>query len=281
MCHDLLVQVADRPLPARPINAQAPRTSWRVGFIEVALAGAMAGAGYLHQWGPAVLAGLLILVFAHGWPPLIYVPSRRGGPIVIALTGLVALCLIAATHNLAWAAIAMGFGVMGAFIHQMMREPGRKGLVESVAGIVTGCTVALCASGWVALTDNARIKPMLYIGLASLAAAALAAAAPLPGVARNVLTVGAGAAAGAAVSGPLLQLRPYVEALLPFAPEWTGLVTGALTGAVIVILRTNVWTILYHRHGGFKLTADVAAALVLPVLVLGLPFYAVARAVTG
>ncbi|WP_371151465.1 hypothetical protein ABYF34_01810 [Buchananella felis] len=216
----------------------------------------------------------LLASLAYGWPSLIGIPSRRGGPLVIAFSGLSAIILLQLTGNYAWSVVVMGFALIAAFIHQMAREGGRPGLVESVAGIVTGALIALAGTGWLALTTSAAMLPFVGVGGISLAAAGLVTAIP------GNWTTRLAACTLAAVGGAYGASRW----LLPLSAGehlFVGGLLGLLVGLTVAFVRLAAWPALLNREGGLRLHRAELAAYALPVMLTGVVVYAVARVLVG
>lgn len=216
----------------------------------------------------------LLASLAYGWPSLIGIPSRRGGPLVIAFSGVCAVILLQVTGNYAWSVVVMGFALIAAFIHQMAREGGRPGLVESVAGIVTGAFIALAGTGWLAMTTAPGMLPFVGVGGVSLAAAGLATAIPGNWITR-LSTCTVAAVAGALVGARWLLSLSVAEYLLV-----AGLV-GVLVGLTVAFVRMAAWPALLKREGGLILHRAELAAYALPVMLTGVVVYGVARLLVG
>jgi hypothetical protein len=237
-------------------------------FASVAFAGLIVVAGYAVT--PSLLAGaigLAVLVLALGWGSLLDLATRRStaGVIVLVGCGGAALALQAArmTRPLAPFAALLAGAVLLAFAHQLLRRGGRPHLVESVAGTVSGETLALLGGGWALL-------PGTRLGLGALAA-------------------GAAAAAAAGAVG-LVPVAPRYAGWVAFA---AGTVVGGFTGVmvdppralplfavavVVASVAAGLDRLLVGAASPRSLLAVLSAA-VAPILATGTVAYAVARLV--
>ncbi|MFD1506380.1 hypothetical protein FE374_16700 [Georgenia yuyongxinii] len=222
-------------------------------------AAVLALAGFAARDVLTGLVLLLCLVFALGWPRLIDLPTYRGASLVIAGTAIAALAAVR-FGTVAGLAIVAGLAVVAAFVHQMLRRDGRPRLVESVAGVVTGCAVVVSAAGWVAVGEGLTAESLVVAGAASIAAAAAATAVPARTELVAVLATVVAGAAGL-LAGLLLELVGPVPGLL------VGLAVGILTAALHVLF------------GLFPASSRVRPALsaaMLPLLVPGMAVHLVA-----
>lgn len=251
------------------------RPGWIIAIVSTLLALAFAYISlHLPPQMEAYPTFLALAAFAYGWPSLIGIPSRRGGPLVIAFTGITAVVLVQLTHNFLWAAVVMGFAVIAAFIHQMAREGGRPGLVESVSGIVTGASIALAGIGWLAAMTTPVPPSYILVGGIALAAASLATALPGNWAVRSASSVCASIVAAG------LSSYFYLEPAL--AQQVTvSLVLGAAIGSIVAFVRIAAWPALLNRSGGLSLHRAELAAYAVPLLSSGIVVYGVARLLEG
>lgn len=197
-----------------------------------------------------------IAIFAAGWPRLVSLPTLRGATTVIAAAGAAAVVtvLLGPPGGLV---VVMGLTVVAAFFHQMSRRDGRPRLVESLSGVVTGATIVVAASLWLAVDRHATHDPLAMVGAAALAVAVLTTALPVPDqVAAAVATV---LAAGIGV---------LVGWQLPDVGVYAGGVVGAGAGVITAALH-----ILFGRFPGAGHRMPALAAAMTPLLVGAVPVY--------
>lgn len=189
-------------LPVAPISTDQVRplvlAAAAVGAVLLAV-GAMTG--YAAGLGVAVV---LALVLAGTWP-------WAGGSVTPGQTSLVlgasALLVVASAvrDDLRWVAAAVAFGVVASFFHQLLRAPGREGLVLSLLASFGGLVLVASLATMVALLHQAGMSGFVVVAMAALVAALLA----------DLL-------------GRSSALRPYLSVV-------------ALVAAVVVALVVAVW----------------------------------------
>ena len=236
--------------------------------VTAALAAAVALAGFYDPRAVVVVAGLLVLLFAVGWPTLAALPMPPGSSAVVALTGVgavAAVWLVGDAPQLSALAVVMASALVLAFVNELLRRDGRERLIESVSGTVAGSVVALCAAGWIACSALAGGESLVVVGALALAVGSAVAALAVPRW-LSVVTVVAAAAAVGALGGaavPGVDLR--VGALL-------GLAVGVLVAALDSLFDNFV--VLERR-------TPALAAVALPVAVSGMVVYIVGRVLVG
>ncbi len=101
----------------------------------------------------AVVAGVVCLLVALGWPQLMGVTARTSLSAVIFCAGAVAVLGAALVERAAslffWSTVAIAFGVMVVFVIQVLRGTGRPQRLESTLGASAGVVIATTAAGWV------------------------------------------------------------------------------------------------------------------------------------
>lgn len=117
-------------------------------FVSVLGAAALFGAVTLGAEATAIVAVIIGIILAVGWPFLIELPnpgtSRRVIIATSAAAGLVAYFL--SVRELVFLA---GFTVIAAFVAEMARRDGRPRLLEQISGTVSGSMLALMPALWV------------------------------------------------------------------------------------------------------------------------------------
>ena len=236
--------------------------------VTTAVAALVAGAAVIGQTPVVVVAGLLALTIAVGWPALLNLPNVLGSGVVIALGGVGAVLAVTATQGqpfLRELPIVVALAVLLSFVNELARQDGRFRLVESVTGTVTGVLVATSAAGWVVAGRAPGGTSLVVSGAVALfvggLVAALAAAFRVDGWPAAAATAVAGLVGGGAAS----LLMPNI-----------GLVAGALLGLALGILLAAL-DLLFDQLPALSKRLPSLAAVVLPVAVSGLLVYVVGR----
>lgn len=155
----------------------------RLSMAAAAALGAivLSGAAFLGPAAAAAAAAVVICVIAWGWPRQLGAPARLSLTITLAVTGLVGVVL-----NLVWRAagfdlhgplglfepmaVVAAWGVMAAFIVQLVRGTGRPLRLESTVGTMGGVMIVVMTSGWVAIAQW-NDHPLAHVLLFTLGAA--------------------------------------------------------------------------------------------------------------
>jgi hypothetical protein len=222
----------------------------------------------LGEWPVIVTAILLALVIAVGWPVLLGLPNVLGSAVVIALGGAGAVVAVAATRGapiLRELPVVVALAVLLAFVNELARQDGRRRLVDSVAGTVTGVLIATAAAGWVAAERAPGGTSLVVSGAVALAVGAAVSAVPLGDWLGATMTTSSAVLAGVAVGAVMSDLDPLVGGLL-------GLATGILVAALHVLF--DRLPALRHRMAAFTV-------VVLPVALSGILVYVVGRVLVG
>lgn len=109
--------------------------------IAAVLIGVSAAAGEMIL-AAALLLGSLII--AWGWPGTIGLPSPLGTSVVLGISAVVLMAAVLAADTvpyLRWGSAALAFGLILAFLQQLLRRDGRARLTESVMGATLGLVV--------------------------------------------------------------------------------------------------------------------------------------------
>lgn len=236
--------------------------------LTAAIAAGVAAAAFVGQLPLVVVAGLLTVLLALGWPVLLDLPNALGSGVVIALVGLgsVLAVTVSTGATLLWLVpTVVALGVLLAFVAELLRQDGRLRLVESVTGTVTGLLVVSAASGWVAALRAPGDTALVITGAAALAVSAAVSAVHLGVRTGALVTTAAGVITGAAVGSVMPGLS-----ILP------GLALGFATGLLVAALH-----VLLDGVGTLRRFLAAVAAVVLPVLLGGILVYVVGRVLVG
>ncbi len=236
--------------------------------LTAVVAALVAVAAFVGELPLAVLAGLLALAIAVGWPTLVDAPARTGASVVIGLGGLGGLVAVALTRGepfLRELPAVLALAVLVAFGHELVRRDGRERLVESVAGVASGVVIAGCVAGWVAAGRTQGGVSLVVTGALALAVGSTVSAIHLRGWLSALLTVVTSAGAGAGAG-----------ALLPDVDPVAGGLIGLAVGILIAALHR-----LFDRVPTMRTAWPALAGAVLPVAVTGILVYVVGRILVG
>ncbi len=214
--------------------------------------------GAAAYFGPSTMAIAVVLlsgVFAFGYPQLIGITAPRGAAIVIGATA------VAASSVMLWAPggamtlpVVLAFGVMGAFLEQMLRTHGREQMIESVAGTIAGVVIAVSGAGWIGAIYQLNGPGTILVSLAALVIAAAALFLP---VAPHIMM-------GAVITAPMLGAALFgmlIPGMEPLALGGLGFAAGAVTATAR----------LAFEDGDEESSPVAAAAAIIPILALGVP----------
>lgn len=229
------------------------RTSGAAAGVAAGLA--VAVCSVLPLLGIAVVFVGIGCVLAYGWPRLLNLPSPRGTASVLAATTLaLALVMLAgsAGDRTKWAGAVVCLGLIGSFLHQLLRQDGRPRLVMSLAGTALGLGFLGSGSYLVAAHDFHDARHLLVATGLTIAAGAVMDG--VAGATSRRLEFGALQVVIGAVIGAV--------AALAGAPLFASVITGAATAVVSwAALRTTV-TNATSAHTRAQLAAGCAMALV-------------------
>lgn len=233
-----------------------------------AVAAAVAATAFVGELPLIVLAGVLVVAVAVGWPSLVSLPVRLGPSVVIGLGGIGAVAAITATEGepfLRELPLVFALAIVLSFVHELIRRDGRERLVESVSGVVAGVIIAASVAGWIAAGRTTGGVDLVVTGAVALAVGSAVSALPVAGWAGAFATLAAAAGAGAGAGLLVPGIEPQVGALI-------GLAVGILLAALL-----ELFDGLESLRGRW---ASIAA-IVLPVTVTGILVYVVGRVLVG
>ncbi len=236
--------------------------------LSAAAAALVAGAGVLGEPWVTLAAVAVALGFAVGWPTLLRLPAPQGSAVVVALGGgggVLAVSLTRGDPVLRGLPEVVALAVLLAFVHELARSDGRRRLVESVAGGVSGVLLASAAAGWVAALRTPVGVGLVVTGALALFFAAAASAVPFGGWTAAGLTVFAGALGGVGGGVVMAQVGPAAGGLI-----------GVAVGLLVAVLH-----LLFERVPALSRRTAAVSALLLPVSVSGILVYVVGRVLLG
>jgi hypothetical protein len=188
-------------------------------------------------------AALCVLGLAIGWGELLRLPHKPGSAILVGGLGVAALVIgtmaSAAETDLppplAVYAAVIALAVLAAFAHELLRRDGRRDVVESVTGTVTGQVIAVLASGWVLLAYTRPGSSAILVAAAAVAVARLMAGLPLPLPAEVLPWIGvsAGTAAGLVASFFVPGVPPINAIVVGLAVSGVGIAVDQMFGPML------------------------------------------------
>ncbi len=126
--------------------------------------------GYAATLGVTLV---LALVLAWGWPRLTgsWTPAATTAVLGVAS---VAIVLSALREDLLWVPAAVAFGIVLAFVGQLVRRTGREGLVLTLLSSFGGLVVIASGTTAVVAADTHRGQAVAVVAMAAVAAAVVA-----------------------------------------------------------------------------------------------------------
>jgi hypothetical protein len=239
--------------------------------VTAVVAAVFVGVGALGHWVAAAVGSVLVVAVALGWPQLLGAPARRSLTTVLLASGLAATWSVALWPEsekslIEPLAMCLALGTVAAFMVQLFRGHGRPHRLESTAGTVAGVAVVCAIAGWTALAryDAGALTLSLAV---SLALAALAGLARLPGPWDALLAVA------------LAGVAPFAVAVVAPGLHLPAAVTAGVLGALGAVLTGRTAP---DRGRGRPVGNRAAVALgVAPVALAGLLAYFVIRIMPG
>ena len=204
----------------------------------------------------AVIFVALGVALAWGWPRLINLPSPRGTGAVLIATVVALTAVILATdpaERTRWAGAVVCVGLIGSFIHQLLRQDGRPRLVFSVAGTALGLGILGAGSYLLAGHGSSDVRHLLWATGLSVSLGAIVDG--VAGKTQRRLELGVGQAILGALIGATTAAWSGV-------PVWWGALAGALGGLVAWSTLRTVVTLATSAHRRAQVAAGAAMALV-------------------
>ena len=228
--------------------------------VSAVAAALLAVAGSVSAPLQIVVAVVLMLALAVGWPRLVDLPAALGRTVLLVVVALAAAGAALLSGDLRLLAVVAAGGVIGSFLLELARRDGRPRLVDSVSASMTGVVMLLSGSAWLVVGDTPLALAVVVTASGALAAGAAVSAIHLPPWPHAIATIVVATAVGA-VAGVVLSELSFVGAGIGFAAG---------------LLMASVHQVLGRYPTAGRPVAALAAA-VLPVVVVGLPVYALAR----
>jgi hypothetical protein len=169
--HDELEGATPLHLPMSPVAADLPRPVAVAATAVTALLLAVAAlAGYAATLG---LTLALALVLAATWPAVSGSLTPGATSVVLGASGLL-IVGSALREDLRWVAAAVAFGVVLSFFHQLLRAPGREGLVLSLLASFGGLALLASVATMAGLAHRSSTRGFVVVAMAAVIAALLA-----------------------------------------------------------------------------------------------------------
>lgn len=266
--------------------------------LSMALAAALAAvvlsaSAFVGPFAVSAVAVVVILVIAWGWPRQLGSPARISLSVTLAVVGLTSLGLTLLWGHLGLSepgkgalglfqpmAVVAGWGVIAAFMVQLIRGTGRPLRLESTVATMGGVMIVVMTSGWAALAqwNTLPLAPLLLVTIgATVALVSLIGLTPWmqgrPGILAAVLIPLSVLIAVAATMALDMDPRKLVIAAAAALASST---LVALTAATAPSAKPRpedrpVATTLRPRRAGFALAmAPVGAAGVIGHVILAL-----------
>lgn len=272
---------------------KVPQSLWgRVLCAHPEIVTALAALGMalifiLPKFALTIVVMVAVLAFAFGWAHLTHLPARRISFILLAIVGVLVVGTAHFFEDFSIVAEAVGFGIIGAFLAEMFRNP-RPYLLASVSGNIAGILVISTAGAWIML-ENGRLWYFLMVpGALTLLGGCVGLAMSANWRLRwrvvvTILTsVCFGVGAGAAI---MLMGENVHDALITFAgghlPTFS---VALLSGLMLGIVVGTSFAVLAALFSGDLAPSTVRAAVaqaVIPVLAAAIPIYILARLLVG
>lgn len=208
-----------------------------------------------------VTVAAIAVVVALGWSRLLPVGGRHLPVTIILLAAsLTSAGLVRATHSLAWLAPIVAASLIAIFVAQMFRR-SREGLVDQVAGHITGALIVSSGAGWLAVDSGSAGSALTLTASVTLASAAILTALPLKARLSAVLAIFAAAGTGLGMGYGLEELT---------------LLTGGLIGGAAGLVVASVHY-LFEEYSDSEAVLPTLSGALIAVAVSGVPVYILGR----
>lgn len=157
--------------PLSPLGAGRIRWGSIVATLVAAVVLLVAqDSGYAATLGVTLV---LALAFVWGWPRLTGSWTPVATSVVLGVAS-VAIVLSALREDLLWVPAAVAFGIVLAFVGQLVRRTGREGLVLTLLSSFGGLVVIASGTTAVVAADTPRGQAVAVVAMAAVAAAVVA-----------------------------------------------------------------------------------------------------------
>ena len=246
------------------VSVDSTRLPWVVTAAVLVTVAALAVA---VRWGDGpyvAVVAVLGLLLSWGWPLLLDAPNPVGASVVLMVSSaaLATAALVSpAGDSLRWLPFAVCVGMMAAFLQQVPRGTIRPRLVDGLAITMTGIAAVASGMAMSPLAGSARGSAFVGVGLAGVAAGAVA---ELLGRLRRV---GALAVFPVMIAGAVVGI--WVATTSGFTMS-AGLGLGMLTASFSYSVRRIFGAVSGAGEVGGQLALAVGSVLLPGVLILAL-----------
>ncbi len=203
-------------------------------LVALVLAVALAVTSFMG-WAPlAIASALLVLALGYGWPRLTDSPQRWTTSLMLMLFGLLGMTaswLAPEPPFLEWLPVLTAFGLLWAFVQNLLRGIEAQHAVVNVSAQVAGLVITLSACSWVAAIKLPGDRSIIVVGLVSILLAQCATALPFPARYTSPLAVAMGSIGAMLAFALMPSDDPRLLVIMPY-----GLVMGGLVAALDRVL---------------------------------------------
>jgi len=233
-------------------------------FRAVVTATAAAGIG-VTTFTPRSLFEITVaaiaVVVALGWAPLLPRMGRRLPiTIILVVVALVAAFLVRLTHAVAWLAPIVASALIAIFLAQLFRRE-RTGLVDQVAGHLTGAVIVASGAGWLAVDPGEIGSALTLTASVCLATPAIVTALPINPRLAVWISIIAATGVGVGMGYGLAEIT-----LL------TGVLIGLAAGLIVAAVHY-----LFGEYSDSDAALPSLAGALIAVAVSGVPVYILGR----
>ncbi|MBK8755862.1 MAG: hypothetical protein IPM08_01760 [Actinomycetales bacterium] len=252
----------------RAVIGRTPVDSTRlpgvVTFAVLVTAAALAVAVRTSDGGYVAVVAVAGVLLAWGWPLLLDAPTPVGAGVVLMVSSAalaVAALVSPPGESLRWLPFAVCVGMMAAFLQQVPGGAIRPRLVDGLAITMTGITAVASGMAMSALAGSVRGAAFVGVGLAGVAAGAVAE------LLGRVRRVGALAVFPVMLAGALVGV--WAASLSGFTVS-AGVGLGMLTASFSYSVRRIFGAVSGIDELGGQIALGVGSVLLPGVLVLAL-----------
>ncbi|HLS01595.1 MAG TPA: hypothetical protein VK054_06380 [Beutenbergiaceae bacterium] len=208
-----------------------------------------------------ITVAAIVVIIALGWSPLLQLWNRAVPiTVVLVMVGLVSVYLVRLTHAVAWLAPIVAGALIAIFVAQLFRR-NRDGLVDQVAGQLTGVLIVVSGAGWLAVDPGQVGSALTLTAAVCLASPAIITALPVRSRIMVWASILAATAAGVGMGYGVAEITPLTGALV-------GLAAGLVVAAVHY---------LFEEYSDSDAALPSLAGAFIAVAVSGIPVYILGR----